>query len=468
MARRPIGTTSAPPAILLLLAAVLLTASGLQPARSEGARIRGSDPGAERQEGTPPTVFHGRWDGAITPLTVAYVRRLLDQAGEAGAEAVLLELETPGGLDTAMREIIKDFLAAELPVIVYVHPSGARSGSAGVFITMAAHVAAMTPGTNMGAASPVAIGGQMDSTMVKKVTEDAAAYARSIATERNRNQEWAEAAVRQAVSATAQEALELDIIDIVAESVAELMERLDGRVVQLPQGPQTLRTAEARLEVVPLTFRERFLATIADPNIAYIFMLLGIYGLIFELQNPGAILPGVVGAICLVLAFMSFQTLPLNYAGVALILLAIVLFVLEIKITSHGLLSIGGVVAMFLGSLMLIDSVEPALRVSLGVIIPAVLATAAFFLFVVGLGLRAQRNPVTTGQEGLVGELCRVTTRLDPAGRVAVHGEIWRAESAEGEPVDEGATVEVVQVAGLLLKVRPTARSPFEAPAERT
>jgi membrane-bound serine protease (ClpP class) len=402
----------------------------------------------------------------IGPLTVAYINRVLDMAGEEPTEAILLELETPGGLDTSMRDIIKRFLASDIPVIVYVHPSGARAASAGVFITMAAHIAAMTPGTNIGSASPVAMGGQMDSTMTAKVTNDAAAYARSIATERGRNAEWAEAAVLEAVNVTALEAVDLNIIDLVSESVEELLTSVDGRVIELPTGDRVIYTAEARIEPVALTFRERVLTTLADPNIAYIFMMLGIYGLIFELQNPGAIFPGVVGAICLVLAFMSFQTLPLNIAGLALIALAIVLFILEIKITSYGVLSVGGVVAMLLGSLMLIDTAEPALRVSLGVIIIAVALTALFFMFAVGLGIRAQRARVATGSEGLVGELGEAATRLDPTGKVNVHGEIWRAESATGETIDEGAAVEVVQVAGLRLLVQPASRSRFDTPVE--
>jgi len=411
-------------------------------------------------------ILHARWEGAIGPLTSTYIDRVLALAGEEPTEAILLELETPGGLDTAMRDIIKSFLASDTPVIVYVHPSGARAASAGVFITMAAHIAAMTPGTNIGSASPVAMGGQMDSTMTAKVTNDAAAYARSIATRRGRNAEWAEAAVLEAVNVTALEAVELNIIDLVADTVEELLESVDGRIVELPTGHRAVFTAEAIVEPIPLTFRERVLTTLADPNIAYIFMLLGVYGLIFELQNPGAIFPGVVGAICLVLAFMSFQTLPLNYAGLALIALAIVLFILEIKITSYGLLSVGGVVAMLLGSLMLIDTAEPALRISLSVIIIAVILTALFFTFAVGLGLRAQQARVTTGTEGLVGELGEAATRLDPTGKVNVHGEIWRADSATVEAIEAGAAVEVLQVAGLRLLVQPASRSHFDTPAE--
>lgn len=448
--RKPVRSLIAP--LLAILFPLQAASSSVSPAE------------ALRAQGDGGRILHARWEGPIGPLTATYIRRVISLSRTAETEAILLELETPGGLDTSMREIIKDFLASEVPVIVYVHPGGARAGSAGVFITMAAHIAAMTPGTNIGAATPVAMGGQMDSTMAAKVTNDAAAYARSIANQRGRNAVWAEAAVRQAVSATALEAVEQNIVDLTADSVGELLEAVNGTIVDLPGGARRLNTAGARLEPVPLTFRERVLTAIADPNIAYIFMLLGIYGLIFELQNPGAVLPGVVGAISLVLAFMSFQTLPLNYAGLALIGFAIVLFIMEIKITSYGLLSVGGVVAMFLGSLMLFDTMEPAMRVSLSVIIVAVALTALFFLLAVGLGLKAQKARVATGSEGLVGELGETASRLDPTGTVAVHGEIWKADSATGEPIEAGTTVEVVRVAGLRLLVRPAGRSPFDAP----
>ncbi len=407
-------------------------------------------------------ILHGRWEGAISPATSMYVLRLLEEGTERKVEAVLLELETPGGLDTAMREITKAFLAAEVPVIVYVHPAGARAGSAGVFITLAANVAAMTPGTNIGSAHPVAIGGQMDSTMTEKVTHDAAAYARSIAGERGRNVEWAERAVRESISATAEEALALGVVDLLADSVPELLRLLDGRPVELPGGERVLRTDAAVTERVELTFRERLLSRLADPNIAYILMLLGIYGLIFELQNPGAIFPGVVGAISLVLAFMSFQTLPVNTAGLALIVLAMVLFLLEIKITSYGLLTIGGIVSMLLGSLMLFDTAEPALRLSLGVVIFAVAITALFFAVAVGLGLKAQSKKVVTGTEGLVGESGRAHTDLNPSGTVSVHGEFWRAVSAGGEPIAAGTRIEIIRVAGLELLVRPAAGTAFD------
>jgi len=418
------------------------------------------------EQTAPRPLYHGRWEGAISPATSMYVLRLLEEAEAGDAGTVVLELETPGGLETAMREICQAFLAAPVPVVVYVHPTGARAASAGVFITMAAHVAAMTPGTNIGSAHPVAVGGQMDSTMSEKVTNDSAAFARSIAGERNRNAAWAEAAVRESISATAEEALDLQVIDLLADSLPDLLEQLDGTVVTLAGEERVLATLEAAVETIEPTFREKLLAHLADPNIAYILMLLGMYGLIFELQNPGAIFPGVVGAISLVLAFMSFQTLPVNTAGLALIILAVILFLLEIKITSYGLLSIGGVISMLLGSLMLFDTVEPAMRLSLGVIIFAVLITALFFAVAVGLGLRAQKKRVVTGAEGLIGELGRAHTALDPDGTVAVHGEFWKATSLEGSAIEAGTPIEVMQVAGLQLLVQPATRNTFTSAGE--
>lgn len=410
-----------------------------------------------------PLVVHGRWEGTINPVTTSYISRLLDEASERSADALLIELETPGGLDTAMREIIKAFLASDLPVIVYVHPSGARAASAGVFITMAAHIAAMTPGTNIGAAHPVAIGGQMDSTMVEKVENDAAAYARGLAKLRNRNEEWAEEAVRRSVSVTAEEAVEQNIVDLTAKSVEELLEAVHGWTVDLPDGEYTLNTAGATIESIPINRREKLLGMLADPNIAYIFMMLGIYGLIFELQSPGAILPGVVGVICLILAFMSFQTLPLNVAGLALILFSIVLFILEIKVPSYGILTIGGIVSMLLGSLMLFDTVDPVMRVSLEIIISAVVVTALFFGFAIGMAIRAQRRRVTTGSEGLPGEIGEAHTTLDPSGTVVVHGEFWNADSSTGEAIEAGTSVEVLKVAGLRMLVRPAQQGLFSS-----
>ncbi|OGL17764.1 MAG: serine protease, partial [Candidatus Rokubacteria bacterium RIFCSPLOWO2_12_FULL_71_22] len=289
-------------------------------------------------------------DGVINPVTLRLVGVAIERAEAEGAQALLIQLDTPGGLERSMRGIVQRMLNARIPVIVYVAPTGARAASAGVFITMAAHVAAMAPATNIGAASPVALGGGADKTMMKKIENDAAAFIRSVALERGRNADWAEKAVRQAVSVTEREAVKLKVIDLVADSVPELLAKIDGRTVKTVKGPVTLATREARVTPIEIGFRDRFLNVITDPNVAYILMMLGMLGLFFELSNPGVILPGVVGGISLILAFFAFQSLPINYAGLLLILFGIVLFIAEIKVVSHGVLAIGGTISMALGS----------------------------------------------------------------------------------------------------------------------
>jgi membrane-bound serine protease (ClpP class) len=344
-------------------------------------------------------------------------------------------------------------LASGVPILVYVTPSGARAASAGVLITMAAHVAAMAPGTNIGAATPVSMQGGMDSTLARKVTNDAAAFARTIAVQRGRNVDWAEKAVRKAVSATEREALELHVIDMVVPDLDELLARADGDSVTLSTGRAMLHTRNAIIERVQPGFRQRLLAVIADPNVAYILLMLGFYGMLFELQNPGAILPGVIGAICLILAFLALSTLPVNYAGVALLLLALVFFVAEIKVTSHGILTAGGVIALLLGSLILFKAPGEWGRVSVPVAVAGTLSTALFFMFIVGKGLQAQRRGVASGREALIGASAEVVHALAPQGQVRVHGELWSATS--DVHVDAGDTVEIVAVEGLTLKVRP-------------
>jgi len=352
-----------------------------------------------------------------------------------------------------MRAIVQRELNAEVPVIVFVGPTGARAASAGVFITMAAHVAAMAPATNIGAAHPVSVGGgQMDKESAKKIENDAAAFARTIATERGRNAEWAEKAVRASVSATEREAVKLKVVDLIAENVADLLVKIDGRTVKTVKGPVTLRTADAPIKKVEIGFRDRFLMIITDPNIAYILMMIGMLGLFFELSNPGVILPGVLGGISLILAFFAFQTLPINYAGVLLILFGVLLLIAEIKVVSQGVLSIGGIVSMLLGSIMLFDAPEAGIRVSWWVILPTVGTTAAFFAFAVTAGVRALFQKPTTGYSGLIGQVAVARSPLDPAGEVFVQGERWRAV-AEGGAVAEGAPVKVTGIDGLTLKV---------------
>ncbi len=392
-------------------------------------------------------------DGIISPVTLRLVSMAIDRAQVEKAQALIIQLDTPGGLERSMRAIVQRELGAEVPVIVFVGPTGARAASAGVFITMAAHVAAMAPATNIGAAHPVAVGGgQMDKESAKKIENDAAAFARTIATERGRNAEWAEKAVRASVSATEREAVKLKVVDLIAENVADLLVKIDGRTVKTVKGPVTLRTADAPIKKMEIGFRDRFLMIITDPNIAYILMMIGMLGLFFELSNPGVILPGVLGGISLILAFFAFQTLPINYAGLLLILFGVVLLIAEIKVVSHGILSIGGIVSMLLGSMMLFDAPEAGIRVSWWVILPTVGTTAAFFAFAVTAGVRALFQKPTTGSSGLIGTVGVARSALDPTGEVFIHGERWRAV-AEGGVVAEGEPVKVTGINGLTLKV---------------
>ncbi len=390
-------------------------------------------------------------DGVISPVTLRLVETSITRAKTTGAQALVIQLDTPGGLERSMRAICQRLLNAEVPVVVWVGPTGARAASAGVFITMAAHVAAMAPATNIGAAHPVAIGGGVDKESMKKVENDAAAFVRTIAEQRGRNAEWAEKAVRQSVSVTEREAVRLKVVDFVAESIPDLMAKLDGRTVKTTQGTVTLATRDAVARPIEIGFRDRVLAVITDPNVAYVLMMLGTLGLIFELSTPGAILPGVIGGISLILAFFAFQSLPLNFAGLLLILFAIVLFIAEVKVTSHGVLAIGGIVAMALGSLMLYDEPEVGFRVSWRVLVPTVALTAGFFLFALTLGVKAFRRKPMLDAAGLVGQTGVARGPLEPAGMVAVQGEIWRAVA--DRPVPDGAPVKVVEVEGLTLRV---------------
>lgn len=408
---------------------------------------------------TASTVTHIVIDGVINPVAAKYIAESIKIAVADGSQALLIELDTPGGLMASTHVIVKDILAADVPIIVYVSPSGARAGSAGVFVTLAAHIAAMAPGTRIGAAHPVNLGmtgvkedSSGTSVMDEKILNDTVAFIRSIAEKRGRNAEWAESAVRESKSITEREAIENKVVDLIAPSVDSLLAAVNGDTVMLNLGERVLETEDATIAEHPMSFRYRFLDLISDPNIAYILMLLGIYGLFFELYNPGAILPGIVGGICLILAFFAFQTLPINFAGVLLILFSIILFLLEIKVTSYGMLSIGGVLSLILGSIMLVKSPIPALRVSLGVIFPAAIVTVAFFLFAVGMAIRAQAKRPTTGQEGIIGEVGVVEKALKPRGQVLVHGEVWTAEA--DEDIEVGERVEVVSLSHLVAKVK--------------
>jgi len=397
-------------------------------------------------------------DGAITPITVRLLDTAIGRARTERAQALVVMLNTPGGLERSMRSMVQSILNSDVPVIVYVGPTGARAASAGVFITMAGHVAAMAPATNIGAAHPVAAGGgQMDKEMSKKVENDAAAFARSIATERGRNVEWAERAVRSSVSATEREAVKLKVVDLVADSVPDLLAKIDGRVVKTPKGSVTLATKDAAVTPIAVGFRDRFLALITDPNVAYILMMVGMLGIFFELSTPGAILPGVLGGISLILAFFAFQSLPINWAGLLLILFGIALLVAEIKIVSHGILTIGGVVSMVLGSMMLYDAPETGLRISWLVIIPTVGAMAGLVIAAVSMGLRALYRPASTGAAGMMGQVGVVKRALDPEGQVLIDGELWQAVAEDG-PVAAGEMVRVARMDGLRLTVTRSAR----------
>ncbi|MFA5833822.1 MAG: nodulation protein NfeD [Bacteroidota bacterium] len=394
-------------------------------------------------------------NSSINPTTYDYLKHGIDYAKNNNAQAIIIELNTPGGLLQSTRDIVTEFLNSKIPIIVYVSPQGSRAASAGVFITMAAHIAVMAPGTNIGAAHPVSGQGAMDSVMSGKVTNDAAAFIRTISEKRNRNVEWAEDAVRNSVSITETEALKKNVIDFIASNRAALLDSLNGRTIIIERDTITLATTHAAIEEHEMNWQYEMLNMLSDPNISYILFLIGIYGIFFELYNPGSVFPGVVGAIAMILALYSMQTLPLNYAGLALIFVGIILFILEIKITSYGLLSVGGAVALFFGSIMLYQNDEPLefVEVSLSLIIPLVIATALFFAFVIGAGLRAQKRKVDMGEQGMIGAEGVAVTLLNPTGQVRVQGETWGAESVDGKIVMD-TKVTVTEIHGLLLKVR--------------
>jgi membrane-bound serine protease (ClpP class) len=412
--------------------------------------------------------------GAIGPATADYLQRGIARAQEQDAALVILRMDTPGGLDTSMRDIIQNILVAEVPVATYVSPGGARAASAGTYILYASHIAAMAPGTNLGAATPVAVGGVPkpgdlvdkqpgddaggDSAtdgdaMTHKRVNDAAAYIRSLAQLRERNIEWAERAVRQAASLPASEALELGVIDIIAVDMADLLAQVQGRSVSLPGGEQVLDTTGLQLQYLQPDWRTRLLAVITDPNIAYVLMLIGIYGLFFEFANPGYILPGVAGAISLLLALYAFQVLPVNYAGLALLMLGIIFMLAEVFVPSFGALGIGGLLAFVIGSIILFDEEGTGYAVSLPLIFTLSATTAGFFLFVVGAAVKARNRPVVSGMEELIGARGEAVEDFSGKGRIRVHSEIWWAESPV--PLHSGDKVQVDSIEGLVMRVHP-------------
>jgi len=388
-------------------------------------------------------------EGAISSGAATSLTRGIKEAEDRGAGLVIIQLDTPGGLVVSMKTMVKTIMNSSVPVVVYVAPKGAGAASAGVLVTVSAHIAAMAPGTNIGAAHPVTAGGEdIQKTMSEKVVNDMASYGRGIAQERGRNGEWVEKAIRESVSITADEALEKNVIDLIAKDMDELLQLINGKEVSLVSGKITLNTEGLEKTYYHPGFRDKVLRTISDPNIAYILMMIGLAGLYFELSHPGAIFPGVIGAISLILAFFSFQTLPVNYAGLMLIALAIILFIAEIKITSYGILSLGGLVSLLLGSIMLFEDV----KVSLKLMAPTIILVGGFFVVVSALAFRAYRSKPKSGMEGLIGEIGIVRELIDPEGLIFIHGELWRAISDES--IEPGERVEVETAKGLVLKVR--------------
>lgn len=393
-------------------------------------------------------------NGAIGPATAGYIARATKVAAEAGSECLVVQLNTPGGLFDSTREIVDAFYAARVPVIVYVAPSGANAGSAGCFITLAADIAAMAPNTSIGAAHPVELGGAGESKpgeiMTKKVENFAASYIQAIAEKRQRNAAWAESAVRESASITAEKALELNVIDLIARDLPDLLRQVDGKEIN----ERTLRTADAQTTPIPMLARERVFHALWRPEIMFLLMLVAIYGLIGELSSPGTVLPGVTGAIALILALYMAAVLPVNVAGLALVGLAVVLFVIDAFAPTHGVLTAGGIIAFFLGSLLLFEGAGPAFRLSLAMIVPATILTAAFFVFIVGAGLRAQKLPVRVGRETMVGRTGRTLGPVSASGgQIFVEGEYWNARSEV--PIAAGVSVVVIAVEGLSLHVKP-------------
>jgi membrane-bound serine protease (ClpP class) len=388
---------------------------------------------------------------AIGPGTAEFLVDAMTQAEDSQAAVLIIQLDTPGGLAESMRQIVQAMYACNVPVVVYVWPQGARAASAGVMITMAADIAAMAPGTNIGAAHPVGAGGQeIGESMADKVVNDMVAFAKGIAQRRERNAEWVEKAIRESVSITAAEALDLKVIDLLAENLDDLIRELHGRTIP---GKGRLDLSDVERIVVEETLRTKILRTISNPNVVYILFMIGLAGIYFELSNPGAIFPGVIGAIALILAFFAFQVLPVNTAGILLILLAGILFILEIKVTSFGLLSLAGIFSLVMGSLMLFKGAEPQFQLAWQVIAPTVLATAAFFVGVTALVVRAHARRPKTGAEGLIGEIGIVRQVDGFQGKVQVHGELWQARFEK--PVSVGMQVQVLVVDNLRLTAAP-------------
>ena len=394
-------------------------------------------------------IYIAKISSSINPGVVDYIKSGIQKASEHNASCIIIELDTPGGLAESMREIVMAILGSKVPVVVYVSPSGARAASAGVMITMAAHIAAMAPGTNIGAAHPVGAGGkEISGTMSEKVLNDMVAHAKSVAEKRGRNAVWVERAIRESVSVTETEALKENVIDIIANDLDDLINKINGRRIE---DKWILKLDNANKIILKESLRTKILKTISDPNIAYILMMIGLAGLYFELSQPGAIFPGVIGAISLILAFFAFQTLSVNYAGFLLIILSVILFIMEMKIISYGLLSIAGIASLLLGSMMLFENSAPGLGLSWTVFVPTVVIVSAFFVAVAGMVFKAQVTKPRTGEKGLIGEIGVAKTDIKTEGKVFVHGELWNATSKD--IIEQGKKVRVVKVVNLVLEV---------------
>jgi membrane-bound serine protease (ClpP class) len=413
---------------------------------------------AQSKEAAAPHVDMIAIDGSINPAVDDYIREGIARAKSNGARALVIQMDTPGGLLSSTRTIVKEMLGAQVPVMIWVGPSGAGAGSAGVFITMAAHVASMAPGTNIGAAHPVAGGGQeVKGVMGEKIENFTASFSESIAQKRGRNAEWAIEAVRKSVAITESEALKKNVIDIVAKDIDDLLRQADGRKVDLDGKPHVLALKDVKIDRHEMSLKQKFLNTLADPNIAYLLMMAGLLGLYMEFSHPGVVFPGVAGAICLLLALASFQLLPLNYAGLALIALGIALIVAEAFLPSFGVLGVGGIISLALGSLFLFDTEGSDLAVDRSIIFTAVATVGAIMLTLSYLVFKSQKLTPTMGMDGLVGEIGEVRGKLEPAGKIFVHGEYWNAE-ADSE-IDVGENVEVIGYQGMRLKVRRSSKS---------
>lgn len=423
----------------ILLAALGLTIPGLSDAQ-------------KGQPGARALVYRLDVDGTINPAVADYISKGIEQAAEHKAECVVITMDTPGGVLTTTKSIIKDMLNAKVPVVVYVAPSGSSATSAGALIAMGADIAAMAPGTNIGAAHPVTTGGQdITGTMSEKVMNDLTAYMRSVVLKRGRNADWAAKAITASASVTAEDALKMNVINIVANSIPDLLKQLDGKEIVKEGRTYVLHTASAKVEKIPHGLRFKILDVVANPNVVYILGMLGLVGIMMELYHPGLIFPGLLGGLCLLLTLFAAQVLPINYVGILLIIFSIVLFVLELKVPSFGLLTIGAIASLTLGSVMLFETGETAMRVSWSVIIPTVAGVSAFFVFAMGLAVKAYRSKPRTGDQGLVGEVGYAVSDVAADGKVAVHGELWNAQADSHIP--KGERVRIIKVSNLWLKV---------------